>query len=46
MNVIRGEVLAHSSNRDNIYSAISSRDGQSVAIEYIGAIPEDLAVIL
>ena len=46
MNVIRGKVLAHSLNRDDIYGAISSRDGQSVAIEYIGAIPEDLAVIL
>lgn len=46
MNVIRGEVLAHSPNRDDIYVAISSRDGQSVAIEYVGTIPEDLAVIL
>lgn len=46
MNVICGEVLAHSPNRDDIYGAISSSDGQSVAIEYIGAIPEDLAVIL
>jgi len=46
MNVIRGEVLAHSPDRDEIYGAIASRDGQSVALEYIGAIPEDLAVIL
>jgi hypothetical protein len=46
LNVIRGEVLAHSPNRDDIYGAISSRDGQSVAIEYVGVIPEDLAVIL
>jgi hypothetical protein len=46
LNVIQGEVLAHSLNRDDIYAAISAKDGKSVAIEYIGDIPEDLAVIL
>ncbi len=45
MNVIRGEVLAHSSDRDEVYRAISSREGRSVAIEYVGDIPSDYAVM-
>lgn len=45
MNIIQGKVLAHSPTRDDIYSAISSRDEKSVAIEYVGAIPEDKDVI-
>jgi len=38
LNVIRGEVLAHSPNRDDIYAAISSKNGKSVTIEYTGEI--------
>ncbi len=46
MSVIRGEVLAHSPDRDEIYRELLSVPGKSVAIEYAGAIPEDLAVVL
>lgn len=46
MNVIRGEVLAHSPDRDEIYRALLSVKGKAVAVEYTGVIPEDLAVVL
>ncbi len=46
MNVIRGEVLAHSPDRDEIYRQLLLMKGKSVAIEYAGTIPEDLAVVL
>jgi hypothetical protein len=46
LNVIRGEVLAHATERDEIYSKLSLRNGKSVAIEYTGAIPDNLAVML
>ncbi|MGL5060822.1 MAG: hypothetical protein ACRC62_12670 [Microcoleus sp.] len=46
LNVIRGEVLAHSPDRDLLYNNALSRKGKSVAIEYTGPIPDDLAVML
>ncbi|MCU0544346.1 MAG: hypothetical protein MUE44_19575 [Oscillatoriaceae cyanobacterium Prado104] len=46
LNVIRGEVLAHAAERDEIYSKLSLRNGKSVAIEYTGAIPDNLAMML
>ncbi|MEG4942805.1 hypothetical protein [Microcoleus sp. F4-D5] len=46
LNVIRGEVLAHATERDEIYSKLSLRNGKSVAIEYTGSIPDSLAVML
>ena len=46
MKVVRGEVLAHSPNRDDIYRALLSAKGRKVAVEYAGVIPEDLAVAL
>lgn len=46
LNVIRGEVLTHSPDVDDIYNALPQRQGRAVAIEYVGEIPEDLAFIL
>ncbi len=46
LSVIRGEVLAHAIERDEIYSKLSLRNGKSVAIEYTGLIPDNLAVML
>ncbi|MEG4303792.1 hypothetical protein [Microcoleus sp. D3_18a_C4] len=46
LNVIRGEVLAHATERDEIYSKLSLRKGKSVAIEYTGSIPDNIAVML
>lgn len=46
LNVIRGEVLAHSPKRDLLYNNPLSRKGKSVAREYTGPIREDLAAML
>ena len=46
MNVKRGQVLAHSPNRDEIYRALLTSPNRAVAIKYTGEIPEDLAVVL
>lgn len=46
MNVIHGEVLAHSSDRDVIYRELLSMKNRAVAVEYAGVIPDDLAVVL
>jgi hypothetical protein len=46
LSVIRGEVLAHSPERDLLYNNALSRKGKSVAIEYTGPIPENLAAML
>ena len=45
-SVIRGEVLAHATERDEIYSKLSLRNGKSVAIDYTGSIPDNIAVML
>jgi hypothetical protein len=46
LNVIQGQVLAHSPNRDEIYNQLSLRQGQPVAIEYTGTIPDDIVVVI
>jgi len=48
LNVIEGEVIAHSPNKDEIYQAQMKLQGRSLAIEYLGEIPEqeDLVVVL
>jgi len=46
MCVIRGEVLAHSRDRDEIYRQLPTVKGRQVAVEYMGEVPEDLAVVL
>ncbi|MBD2078711.1 hypothetical protein [Leptolyngbya sp. FACHB-17] len=46
MGIIQGQVLAHSSNQDDIYNALPLREGRSASIEYVGEMPEGLAFIL
>jgi len=46
MQVIDGEVLAHSAHQSDIYEVLSSIPEQPLAIEYVGQIPEDVAFIL
>jgi hypothetical protein len=46
LRVVRGQVLAHSPDRDEIYRKLLSVSGQQVAVEYLGEVPEDLAVVL
>ena len=46
-NVIRGEVLAHSPERDDIDAALKRyKHIKSISIEYTGPVPEDYAVLL
>ncbi|MEG4076368.1 hypothetical protein QUA30_27570 [Microcoleus sp. Pol14C2] len=45
-NVIRGEVLAHSPEREEIDQALTKfKDIRSMSIEYTGPIPDDYSVI-
>ncbi len=45
-NVIRGEVLAHSPDREEIDQALTKfKDVRSISIEYIGPIPDEYSVI-
>jgi len=46
MRVTKGQVLAHSPNRDEVYQKLLAIRGQQVAVEYMGEVPEDLAVVL
>ena len=46
LNVVEGEVIAHSPNRDEIYRRLLETKGRDIAIEYLGEVPEDLAVML
>jgi hypothetical protein len=46
MQVVRGEVLAHSHDRDEIYRRLLEFKGRQLAVEYVGEVPKDLAVLL
>ena len=40
-----GKVLAHASNKEEIYRALRQTCGKNVSIEYFGPLSEDIAVI-
>ncbi len=42
---VKGKLVAHSKNRDDIYERLRHLRAKSVAIEYTGEIPKDLIVI-
>ncbi len=46
LGVIRGQVIAHSPNQDDIYNSLHLRQGRDASIEYVGDVPSDLAFIL
>ena len=46
LNVLRGEVLAHSPDKDGIYRHLMTMRGKKIAVEYMGEIPKDLVVVL
>jgi hypothetical protein len=46
LNVIAGEVLAHSVDRDEMYAALDQCKDKSFAIEYTGLPDPDLAFLL
>ncbi|MGH8487630.1 MAG: hypothetical protein ACREXS_01820 [Gammaproteobacteria bacterium] len=45
LNVVEGEVIAHSSAKEEIYKHLLKTKGQNIAIEYAGEFPHDLAVM-
>ena len=45
LRVKDGKVLAHASNKEDIYKALLGTRGKNVSIEYCGRFPEDLVVI-
>ena len=44
--VIRGRVLAHSRNRNEVYSALLHAKSDRIALEYLGLPAEDLVVLI
>lgn len=46
LQVVKGEVLAHSHKREDIYQSLDSFEEQPLAIEYVGGVPEDIGFIL
>ena len=42
---VRGKLVAHSKNRDDIYARLRKTRGKSLGIEYTGEIPKDLVVV-
>ena len=45
LRVKEGKVLAHASNKEDIYKALLRTRGKNVSIEYCGKMPEDLVVM-
>ncbi len=46
LRIIRGRVLAHSLDYEEIYRQLPGMRGQCMAIEYLGEVPEDIAVVV
>jgi hypothetical protein len=46
LQVVKGKVIANSTNKEDIYQALELAGEQPLAIEYMGQVPEDLAFIL
>jgi hypothetical protein len=46
LQVIQGEVLAHSPDRQETYAALALAKGQDVAIEFVGEPQDDVAYTL
>jgi hypothetical protein len=46
LQVVKGKVIAYSTNKEDIYQALELAREQPLAIEYMGQVPEDLAFIL
>ena len=45
-NVLEGEVLAYSKDKDEIYQELLKIRPKEFSIEYTGEVPEDLAVVM
>jgi hypothetical protein len=46
LNVIQGELLAHSPNAEDLYKLLPSFSDRAVAFEYVGEIPQELAFVV
>lgn len=46
LNVVEGEVVAHSAAKEEIYKQLLLTHGKNIAIEYAGDFPQDLAAML
>ena len=42
---IKGKLVAHSKNRDDIYDRLAHIRAKSVSVEYTGKVPKDLIVV-
>ena len=42
---VKGKLVAHSKNRDDIYDRLAHIRAKSVSIEYTGKVPKDLIVV-
>ena len=45
-NVVEGEVLAHSKDKDEVYQKLLQIRPKEFSIEYTGVVPEDLAIVM
>ena len=45
-NLLEGEVLAYSKDKDEIYQKLLKIRPKEFSIEYTGEVPEDLAVVM
>jgi hypothetical protein len=45
LEVKEGKVIAHASNKEEIYRALLQTRGKNVSIEYCGEMPQDLVVM-
>jgi hypothetical protein len=45
LRVKDGKVLAHASNKEDIYKALLQTKGKNIAVEYCGKMPKDLVVM-
>jgi hypothetical protein len=43
---VSGEVIAHSTDRDEVYATLSTRGDRGIAIECFVKVPEDMVFIL
>lgn len=46
LNVLRGRVLCHGTDRDKVYREMGRSKASHVAILYTGRLPKDVAIIL
>ena len=45
LNVVEGDVIAHSTDKEQIYKQLLQTQEKNIAIEYAGKFPQDLAVM-